>query len=159
MSFNTDEMTTVGDCVNQALKHQFANTFGATKEKCMTFVYDLILRGKPTMLLTDAGLDEIITKVFGDAEIRDFVLELTYSFSVYWAGSESDHSALATVMAQSVGVNLASQIPKAIAERMVTVEQATRLLAVNKWLVMLLLLFVWVEAPEEVLKAINDGKA
>lgn len=159
MSFTTDEMITVGECVNQALGHQFTNTFGSTKEKCMKFVYELILRGKPTMLLTEAGLDDIESKVFGDAEIRDFVLELTYSFGVYWAGSESDHAALAAVVAQSVGINQASRIPKAISERMVTVEQAARLLTVNKWLVVLLLLFVWVEAPEEILKELTNGKA
>ena len=148
MTLDAEQMKDVGACIAQAFEHQLKNTFGQTKLDAMAFVYDVVLRQKPFMMVTQQGYEAIVASVFQKDDIRDFVLSMTYNFYTYWASSTDDHESLAKTLALAAGYQVPSLIPKQITDYLATVEAAEKILVNNRWLCMLMLLPVWLEAPD-----------
>lgn len=148
MTLDAEQMKDVGACIVQAFEHQLSNTFGQTKLDAMEFVFDLVLRQKPFMMVTQPGYEAIVHSVFTKETIRDFVLSMSYNFYTYWAGTDEDHKALAQTLALSAGYQVPSLIPKPITDHMATSEAAQSILVNNRWLCVLMLLPVWLQAPD-----------
>lgn len=148
MSLSSEELRDVGECFTQAFNHTMANTFGESKITATEFAYDIILRQHPWMMMTEQGQAAIISSVFGDQDVRDFVLTLAFNFFSYWGGERTQHEALAKTMAAASGFQTPTLIPKVINERMSTEESAESILINNRWLVCLLLMKVWIQAPD-----------
>lgn len=148
MELAAEDIREVGECFTQAFNHTLANTFGESKLKVMEFVYDVVLRKHPWMMLTQQGLVDLVSEVFGNVDVRDFVLTLTFNFQAYLGHGREFHEGLATVMGVASGYQVPSLIPKPVHERMVTDDVATSSLVNNRWLVCILLLKTWIQAPD-----------
>lgn len=148
MTLDSEQMKDVGACLVQAFNHQIANTFGQTKHDVMEFIFDVVLRQKPFMMVTQPGYEAIISKIFTVETTRDFVLAMTYNFYTYWAGSDEDHQALAKTLSLAAGYQVPSLIPKILTDHMVTTDAAYNILINNRWLCVMMLLPVWLQAPD-----------
>lgn len=149
---NSVDMIDVGESFERALEHVLNNTLGASHTHVVTFLTNHVLRSKPWMLLTNDGVESSMNSVMGDAELQDFVLEVTYTFSAYWGGSIAKYADLADVLATSVGIQSESALPTEVKQRTITPEQAKQKLTANRWLMTLILFNLFVEP------AMVDGK-
>lgn len=149
---NSVDMIDVGESFERALQHVLNNTLGTSHTRAATYLTNHVLRNKPWMLLTKEGIEEATESVMGDAELQDFVLEVTYTFSAYWGGSVDKYAKLADVLAVSVGIQTESSLPNEVKQRTVTPEQAIQKLTANRWLMTLIMFNLFVEP------AMVDGK-
>lgn len=149
---NSLDMIDVGESFERALQHVLNNTLGQTYTNVSAFIANHVLRGKPWMLITTAGIDEVVGEVMGNAELQDFVLELTYTFGAYWGASADKYAALADVLSTSLGIQTEGAAPKEIKGRTATPEQAVARLMANRWVMVLILMNLFTEP------AMVDGK-
>jgi hypothetical protein len=145
-------MIDVGESFERALSHVLNNTLGTTYTKINGFIAEQVLRVKPWILLTDDGLTKVSDDIFGDGELQDFMLELTYTFGSYWGASADKYIQLADVLGTSVGIQVEGVLANEIKTRTVTPERATQRLQANRWLMVLILMHLFVEP------AMVDGK-
>lgn len=149
---NSLDMIDVGESFERALQHVLNNTLGQTYTNVNAFIANHVLRGKPWMLITAKGVEDAVNEVMGNAELQDFVLELTYTFGSYWGASSEKYAELANVLATSLGIQVEGAAPKEVKERTSTPEQATSRLVANRWLMVLILMSLFTEP------AMVDGK-
>jgi hypothetical protein len=153
MSISTERMIEAADVFKGSYDHVIQNTFGDTHNNVIKFVADIVLRTKPYLLLTHSGLSHIAETVFTNEEHRDFVLMLAFTFFSRFGGPDEDVSGLAYNLAKGAGQKTTSGeyglIPNQINERLITTEDAAMVLLENKWLMVLLLLQLFVNIPQE----------
>lgn len=142
---NAEEMIEIGTVFNSAFTHVLNNTLGSTKDKVQLWTTNHVLRNKPWMMLTTNGIEVMQEAVFVDSEIADFIMELNFTFSTYWAASAEKYSALANVLGLACGVQVEGKVPKAVVERTVAPNKTVPILEGNRWMMILLLMIAFVE--------------
>lgn len=149
---NSLDMIDVGESFERALQHVLNNTLGTTYTNVNGFIADQVLRTKPWMLMTDDGIKTSSETIFGNAELQDFMLELTYTFGAYWGASADKYNQLADVLGTSVGIQVEGILANEIKTRTATPERSIQRLQANRWLMVLILMHLFVEP------AMVDGK-
>jgi hypothetical protein len=163
MALSTEEWVDVGGVFKDSLDHVMQNSKALdqkAQERIMMFVHSTAIADKPWMLCTQLGIKRAVEVVFEDVVLRDFILQLSFTFFSRWGASGEKYAHLIETLAFAVSVNghdapngtllVPSAIPPAVADDMVTQQVALSALHANKWLVIMLLISLVVQLPEEV---------
>ena len=157
---NAADMEDVGRVFVTALTHVLANTLGETNAKVKSWLTTIVLTRRPWMMVTAEGVEAMEAEAFADAEIQTFVLEIQYTFGVYWGGNAADYKALAGVLGEAAGVQVDSAVGHEVKTRTSSGIEASTRLERNRWLMMLLLAISYVEPADEAPKQRHaDGAA
>lgn len=150
---DTQEMAEGAEVFIESYQHVLSNYGSDSRTEIQRFVVSVVLTEKAFMLVTPEGLDRAISLVFQQKHVRDFILTLQYVFAARWGMSQEKMERLAANLAYGAAPMLnvpTPAMPNAVADRLVSFEEAYTLLVSNHWLVilMLLLLFLSVEQPK-----------
>lgn len=155
MALSTEQMAQVVDVFNKSVVFTIAKYPSVEHRNSLKELLAQITQAiMPTQVLTADGLAELQQLVFANAANRDFILSLVFVFFSRLAGSEQELVDLCEVLVRSVSsaplktdVKSAIQAtPTEVSSRLITSENALSLLLANKWLVVVLLVQLVVEA-------------
>ncbi|EKD22609.1 MAG: hypothetical protein ACD_84C00038G0006 [uncultured bacterium] len=148
---NTNEMQEAAEVFVEAFGHVLGNFLGDSKSEIKKFAAELILREKPYMMVTEEGIPRIQQMVFIREDYRDFIFTLHYTFFARWGHSANAVDGLIGNIARGVALsNLTtySAMPKELATRLPTEENAISILKANNWLVIVMLIQLFVTLSE-----------
>lgn len=163
MALNAEEWVEIGLVFKDSLDHVLASLRhreSAVQERVNVFVYKTVLFDHPYMLCTPNGVKDAVETIFSDVHLRDFVLTLSFTFFSRWGASNEKYLHLtetlafavsadgATTPASNTSLIVQSAIPVAIFHDMPKDAQTRAVLLANKWLAVLLLIQLVVQAPE-----------
>jgi hypothetical protein len=149
-SLTTEQMVVATSTFQESFTHVLGNYVGESREHIVKFVANIILREKPYMLVTEAGLQHAMQIAFGnnDAE-RDFLLMLTFTFFSRFGETDNPVKALSTNLARGVALgnnNDLNAVPEQLKKRLPIESDAHLVLEANQWLITLLMLQLCITA-------------
>lgn len=153
-NLTTDQMVVVATVFQESYAHVLSNSIEDTKIDRMRFVAGIVLQEKPYLLVTEEGIQRLISLVFADERNRDFIFTLSYTFFSRWGEDDLSVKGLAENLARGVSQASAiyganqdiNAIPHEIAIRLTPNNVAKDLIESNKWLMIILLLQLFIAA-------------
>lgn len=154
VTLTTEQMVTAAETFQGAFSHAMSNYVGESKVSMQRYVAALILQEKPYMLVGPEGVERAIDLVFSNEPHRDFIFMLTYTFFARFGEGRNPSEDLAASLARGLvmsnaGGGAMSAIPEAMRVRLPNLSEVQSLLKDNHWLMTVLLIQLFVSAPQE----------
>jgi hypothetical protein len=166
MGLSAKEMDEVGELVNQAFLNAFSNSRSVHHEKLLMFSFSLVKEQVPYFLFSGQleGTQKLISLMYDDPEIRDFVLRITTFIFAKFGDTKNRWPQLVENLSEAVGfinppaasrrndkdnVDPITLTPEEIQHRAPTVEDVQEILLYNRWAVTMLLMHLYLMSPDD----------
>lgn len=146
-----EEMVEIGEL--------FSNVYSFTKSNMLVedsinevnkFVADLIVSYRPYMIGTEAGVVQLVDRIFRNENLRDFIFGLEFNFFARLGNDEHMLNGLNNTIINSLVYyeNNNSVIPKQIMDRLPTKDKLMSLFENNRWAIIVVMLIIFVKVEK-----------
>lgn len=174
MGLNAKEMDEVGDLVNAAFLTAFSNSATVLHPKLLNFAFGLLRREIPYVLFSGKheGTDRLTGLMYDDADIRDFVLQITMHVFSKFGDTKNRYAALVENIAEAIGfieppvaTDRKSQenapiviMPDELQGLLPTVADVIDVLMWNRWATTMALMMLYLMTPEDLNELLEEKK-
>lgn len=174
MGLNAKEMDEVGDLVNAAFLTAFSNSPSTVHAKLLKFSFGLLKQEVPYMLFSGKheGTLRLVSLMYDDADIRDFVLQITMHVFSKFGDTKNRYAALVENIAEAIGFielptgsDRKSQesapialMPEELQGVLPTVSEVADILMWNRWATTMALMMLYLMTPEDLNELVEEKK-
>lgn len=148
-----DQMEIIGQLFQEANGFCWEGAGENTKKQMIPFLINRIAADVTPAMMTPTGINRLREQVFGNAQIRDYILKLSYVFFSRWAVSDTAVKALAANLSRGLSQTpydieekSAPVTPEDIMKRLGKREDIHLALISNPWLMIVVMIPLFISA-------------